>query len=145
MSLATANLKWSATRNQSQISDLQSCLAERRERTLTAIPARLDAVVDVGFVLPLHTPQYQARQITVKIFLQLSHLRSMSRLGAANHDCFLGGRLASDCTAGRSGAKALDSCRGVARIGQFDLQGFVLILCFGEGVGQLISESLRFG
>ena len=69
----------------------------------------------------------------------------MSRLGAADHDCFLGGRLAPDCTTGRSGAKALDSCGGAARIGQLGLQGFVLILCFGEGIGQLVGESLSFG
>ena len=68
----------------------------------------------------------------------------MGRLGAADHDCFLGGRLASDCATGRSGAKALDGCGGAARIGQLGLQGFVLILCFGEGVGELVGESLGF-
>ena len=112
------------------------------EGTLTAIPARLDAVVDIGLILPLHAPQYQARQITVEIFFQLSHLGGMSGLSAADHDCFLGGRLASDCATRRSGAEAFDGCGGAARIGQLGLQGFILILCFGEGIGQLISESL---
>ena len=128
-------------------SDVRLSIPPRRadEGTLTAIPARLDAVVDIGLILPLHPPQYQARQIAVEIFLQLSHLRSMSRLGAADHDCLLGGRLASNRTTGRSGTKALDSRGGAARIGQLGLQGFVLILCFGEGIGQLVSESLSFG
>ena len=68
----------------------------------------------------------------------------MGRFGAADHDCFLGGRLASDCAAGRSGAKALDDCGGAARVGKLGLQGFVLILCFGEGIGELVCESLSF-
>lgn len=69
----------------------------------------------------------------------------MSRLGAADHDCFLSGRLASDCAPGRSGAEALDGCGGVARVGQLGLQGFVLVLGFGEGIGELVGESLGFG
>ena len=138
--MATASLKWSATR-EPKSQNLEVFRSPLRNRgggggggTLTAVPARLDAVVDIGLILPLHTPQYQARQITVEIFLQLSHLRGMSRLGAADHDCLLRGRLASNCTTGRSGTEALDSRGGAARIGQLGLQGFVLILCFGEGV-----------
>ena len=148
MSLATASLKWSATRDQIvRISGgfFKPRSGGRERGQLTAIAARLDAVVDVGLVFPLHTPQYQARQIAIEIFFQLSYLRGMSRLGAADHDCLLGGRLASDCATGRSGAEALDGCGGVARVGQLGLQGFVFVLGFGEGIGELVGESLGFG
>ncbi len=113
--------------------------------TLTAIAACLNAVVDIRLIRPFNTPKYQASQIAVEVFLQLSHLRSISRLGAADHDGSLGGSLASHRATRHFGAEALNSCGGTARIGQFGLQGFVLVLCFRERGRQLVGESLRFG
>lgn len=109
------------------------------EWTLTAIPACLDAVVDIGLVLALHAPQYQARQVAVEVFFQLSHLGSVGRFGAADHDGPLGGRLASHGTTGGLGTEALYGCGRTARIGQFGLQDFVLVLGFRERGGQLVS------
>lgn len=106
--------------------------------SLTAIPARLDAVVDIGFILALHAPQYQAGQVAVEVFFQLSHLRSMSRFRAADHDGPLGGRLASHGATGGFGTEALHGCGRAARVGQFGLQGFVLVLGFREGGGELV-------
>ena len=83
-------------------------------KALTSISACLNAVVNIRLIFSLHTAQYQASQIAVKIFLQLSYLCSMSRLGTADHDSPLSGRLASHCTTRRFGPKALHSGRDTA-------------------------------
>ena len=69
----------------------------------------------------------------------------MGRLGAADHDRPLGGRLASHGAAGRFGAETLHGGGGAARVCQLSLQGFVLVLRFGEGGRELVGKGLGFG
>ena len=111
---------------------------------LTAVTTCLDAIVDVSFVASFYAAQDKAGQVAVDIVFQARHLRCLSCRGAADHDGS-GCPFAFHIATWRSGVDAFDGDGSTSRIGQFDLERFVLVLSFSEGGGKLCYLGLSLG
>ena len=104
---------------------------------LTAIAARLDAIVNIRLIAPFHSAQNKPGEIAIHIFLQQGYLRCLSSFSATDHDGS-GLAFASHRASRRFRIDALDSNGGTSRICKFDLERIYLVLSLGQRGGELI-------
>jgi hypothetical protein len=105
---------------------------------LTPVAPGLDAIEHVLAALALDAADYETRQVAVEVLLLLRRQRGLLyRLGGAG--CCEAGRGAGrafDCAAGDFGCGSRSGF-GVARRGQFEIEGSDFGLGLGEGLGEV--------